>query len=56
MRKLDKTLVLVGMMGAGKTSVGRRLANVLGVSFRDADAEGIVIGLDLNGVAARRQA
>ena len=39
MRKLDKTLVLVGMMGAGKTSVGRRLANVLGVAFRDADAE-----------------
>jgi shikimate kinase len=39
MRKLDKTLVLVGMMGAGKTSVGRRLASVLGVPFRDADAE-----------------
>lgn len=39
MRKLDKTLVLVGMMGAGKTSVGRRLAGVLGVSFRDADVE-----------------
>jgi shikimate kinase len=39
MRKLEKTLVLVGMMGAGKTSVGRRLAAVLGVPFRDADAE-----------------
>lgn len=39
MRKLDKTLVLVGMMGAGKTSVGRRLAAVLGVPFRDADVE-----------------
>src|SRR5215471_4416159 len=39
MRKLDKTLVLVGMMGAGKTSVGRRLASGLGVPFRDADAE-----------------
>ena len=39
MRKLEKTLVLVGMMGAGKTSVGRRLATVLGVPFRDADAE-----------------
>ena len=39
MRKLDKTLVLVGMMGAGKTSVGRRLANGLGVPFKDADAE-----------------
>ena len=39
MRKLDKTLVLVGMMGAGKTSVGRRLAGALGVPFRDADVE-----------------
>jgi shikimate kinase len=39
MRKLDKTLVLVGMMGAGKTSVGRRLAGTLGVPFRDADVE-----------------
>lgn len=39
MRKLDRTVVLVGMMGAGKTSVGRRLAAVLGVPFRDADNE-----------------
>jgi shikimate kinase len=39
MRKLDKTVVLVGMMGAGKTSVGRRLAGALGMPFRDADAE-----------------
>jgi shikimate kinase len=39
MRKLEKTLVLVGMMGAGKTSVGRRLASMLGVPFRDADVE-----------------
>jgi len=39
MRKLDKSVVLVGMMGAGKTSVGRRLANALGMPFRDADAE-----------------
>jgi shikimate kinase len=39
MRKLEKTVVLVGMMGAGKTSVGRRLASTLGVPFRDADVE-----------------
>jgi shikimate kinase len=39
MRKLDKTVVLVGMMGAGKTSVGRRLASALQVPFRDADVE-----------------
>jgi len=30
---------LVGMMGAGKSSVGRRLAMRLDVAFRDADAE-----------------
>jgi shikimate kinase/3-dehydroquinate synthase len=34
-----KTIVLVGLMGAGKTSIGRRLAARLGVPFRDADAE-----------------
>ncbi len=34
-----KTLVLVGLMGAGKTSIGRRLAARLGIPFRDADAE-----------------
>ena len=39
MRKLDKPVVLVGMMGSGKTAVGRRLATALGVPFRDADAE-----------------
>ena len=36
---LKRTIALVGMMGAGKTSVGRRLAARLGVSFRDADHE-----------------
>jgi shikimate kinase len=34
-----RSLVLVGMMGAGKSSVGRRLAARLGVPFIDADAE-----------------
>jgi len=34
-----KTIVLVGLMGAGKTSVGRRLAHALGLPFRDADEE-----------------
>lgn len=34
-----RSIVLVGMMGAGKTSVGRRLAFRLGVSFVDADVE-----------------
>ena len=34
-----RTLVLVGMMGAGKTSVGKRLASALDLPFRDADDE-----------------
>ena len=37
--KLNRTVALVGMMGAGKTSVGRRLAARLAVPFRDADHE-----------------
>lgn len=36
---LDRPVVLVGMMGVGKSSVGKRLASVLGVSFTDADEE-----------------
>lgn len=32
-------IVLVGLMGAGKTSVGRRLAEKLGIPFVDADHE-----------------
>lgn len=34
-----RTLVLVGLMGAGKTSVGKRLAVELGVRFVDSDSE-----------------
>jgi shikimate kinase len=34
-----RSIVLVGMMGAGKSSVGRRLALRLGIPFVDADAE-----------------
>jgi shikimate kinase len=37
--RLDRTLVLVGLMGAGKSCVGRRLAARLHLSFVDADAE-----------------
>jgi shikimate kinase len=33
----QRTLVLVGMMGSGKTSVGKRLAQRLGLAFVDAD-------------------
>ena len=35
---IDRTVVLIGMMGAGKTAVGRRLAKALGWPFEDADA------------------
>jgi shikimate kinase len=34
-----KTIALVGLSGVGKSSVGRRLANALGMPFRDADVE-----------------
>ncbi|WP_299424715.1 shikimate kinase [uncultured Shimia sp.] len=36
---LKKTVVFVGMMGAGKTAVGRALAAKLDVPFIDSDAE-----------------
>ena len=36
---LKKTVVLVGMMGAGKTAVGKALANLLDVPFLDSDVE-----------------
>jgi shikimate kinase len=35
----SRSVVLVGMMGAGKSSIGRRLAGRLGIPFVDADAE-----------------
>lgn len=38
-RLAGKPLVLVGMMGAGKTTVGRRLASRLGRHFLDSDEE-----------------
>ncbi|WP_419720745.1 shikimate kinase [Phenylobacterium aquaticum] len=34
-----RTITLVGLMGVGKSSVGRRLANALDMPFRDADNE-----------------
>jgi shikimate kinase len=34
-----RSVVLVGMMGAGKSSIGRRLATRLAIPFVDADAE-----------------
>ncbi|MBL4751022.1 MAG: shikimate kinase [Amylibacter sp.] len=37
--RLSKTIVLIGLMGAGKTAVGRLLAQALGVDFIDSDEE-----------------
>jgi shikimate kinase len=37
-KRLDRPIVLVGLMGVGKSTVGRRLAKRLGVSFVDSDA------------------
>ena len=36
---VDRSIVLVGMMGAGKSAVGRQLAQRIGLPFADADHE-----------------
>ena len=36
---LKKPVVLVGLMGAGKSTIGRRLAHALGLQFIDSDQE-----------------
>lgn len=38
-RRIDRPIVLVGMMGVGKSSLGKRLAAVLQCPFVDADDE-----------------
>ena len=37
--RVDRPIALVGLMGAGKTTIGRRLAQALKLKFVDADAE-----------------
>ena len=37
--KVDRPIALVGLMGAGKTTIGRRLAQALDLRFVDADLE-----------------
>jgi shikimate kinase len=37
-KRLDRPVVLVGLMGVGKSTVGRRLAQRLGLPFVDSDA------------------
>ncbi|MCB2086625.1 MAG: shikimate kinase [Sphingomonadaceae bacterium] len=38
-RRIDRPIVLVGLMGVGKSTVGRKLAALLGKRFVDADEE-----------------
>ena len=38
-RPPPRTIVLIGLMGVGKTCIGRRLATAFGLEFVDADAE-----------------
>lgn len=37
--RLRRPVALIGLMGCGKTTVGARLADLVGAPFRDADAE-----------------
>src|SRR3569833_3177268 len=39
LRRPDRSIVLVGLMGAGKSTIGRRLAHRLGLAFADSDEE-----------------
>jgi shikimate kinase len=37
--RIERSIVMVGLMGAGKSAIGNRLAKRLGLPFVDADAE-----------------
>jgi len=39
LNSIDRSIVLVGLMGSGKTKIGRRLAAHLDLPFHDSDAE-----------------
>jgi shikimate kinase len=52
--RVPKTIVLVGLMGAGKSSIGKRLAQALALPFVDADAEiEAAAGLTIEEIFAR---
>ena len=46
-RRLDRPVVLVGMMGSGKSSLGRRLAQRLDLRFADADSADLRLRVDV---------
>jgi len=51
---VPKTIALVGLMGAGKSSIGRRLAQCLALPFTDADTEiEIAAGFSIEEIFAR---
>ncbi|MDP6707218.1 MAG: shikimate kinase [Alphaproteobacteria bacterium] len=51
---LQRSIVLVGIMGAGKSAIGRRLAARLGLPFIDADQEiEAAAGCSIEGIFAR---
>jgi shikimate kinase/3-dehydroquinate synthase len=52
--KINRSIVLVGLMGAGKTAIGKRLAAHLGLQFYDADQEiEQAAGISINEIFAR---
>ena len=52
--KTNRSIVLVGLMGAGKTAIGKRLAAQLGLRFYDADQEiEQAAGISINEIFAR---
>ena len=51
MSETPACIVLVGLMGAGKTSIGRKLADQLGMPFVDADEEIVAAaGCEINDI------
>jgi shikimate kinase len=50
----DRSIVMVGMMGCGKSSIGKRLAQVMDIRFVDADDEiEKAAGMSINDIFAR---
>jgi shikimate kinase len=51
-QRLNKTIVLVGLMGAGKSCVGKRLAACLGLPFVDGEIEAAAGGCSISDIFA----